>query len=106
MGVPLDAGGGSESRLARLGRSVDMAARHGEGGTRSRADGSLVQGLLEAVRGCALRARAGVGAGGDDGRDSTAHSTGPCGSLGGNTCGRKRRIHSWAGRVMVCQRED
>jgi hypothetical protein len=25
---------------------------------------------------------------------------------GGHTCGRQRRIHAWAGRVMVCPRED
>jgi hypothetical protein len=82
MEAPGEAGGGRESRPAGLGRRADRADRRDAVGTRQRSEGSPGQGLWEAARVRAPPARAGVGAGGDEGRDATAHRPGPCGSLG------------------------
>src|SRR5882724_12803823 len=82
MEAPLDAGGGREARPAGRGRRADLADRRAGGGTSHRSEGSPRPGLREAARVRAPPARAGVGAGEDDGRDSTAPRPGPGGRLG------------------------
>jgi hypothetical protein len=82
MAAPSGGGGAGESRPAGLGRSAGRADPLGGVGTKSRLDGASGQGRLGAGPVGALPVRAGVGARGDDARDSTAHRTGLCGTPG------------------------
>src|SRR5262245_3405897 len=75
-------GEGSGSRPTAPDRRMDRGDPLAGVGTRSRSTGCPMRGRLEVGRGRALPARAGAGAGGTDGPDSTTRSSGPCGSLG------------------------
>jgi hypothetical protein len=75
-------GGAGGSTPAGPGRSADSVDQAGEGDIRSREDGSPGQGTLEVGEVRAPPGKAGACAGGDDGQDSTAHSTGLYGTPG------------------------
>jgi hypothetical protein len=95
LGGPWEGEGGSASRRACRGRRADRAARRGGGAP---AVGRMALPCRGGRRrgGCRPPARAGVGAGGDEGRAATAHRPGPGGRLratraagrGGYTPGR------------------
>jgi hypothetical protein len=80
--APSGGGGAGGSGPAGPGRREDTSGQPAGVATRRRSAGSLGQGRREVGRGRAWPARAGVGAAGADGVDSTTRSRGPCGSLG------------------------
>ena len=75
-------GGAGGSRPAGPGRSAGSSDPPGGEATRRRANGAPPPGTLGVRVVLAPPGRAGVGARGDDGQDSTDHSTGLCGTPG------------------------
>jgi hypothetical protein len=104
LAAPVEGGEGSGPRPAGHSRSADTSDQPGGVHIKGRQDGSAVRGMLAAEWVPDVPGSVSVGASRDRGVGRRRPSCRIWWQPRGHPCGRKRRIHSWVGRVMVFHR--